>query len=123
MKAFFEISELSCSYGEKIVLRIDELTIPKGEMVFIVGQSGCGKSTILEALGLMNDTIVKNEKTVFNNLLFLRMKIFVQSCFIVSTGKTQKLLIKPAVRRYHIHGFSMTVAEHCIGFSIVPEVH
>lgn len=66
MKAFFEISELSCSYGEKIVLRIDELTIPKGEMVFIVGQSGCGKSTILEALGLMNDTIVKNEKTVFN---------------------------------------------------------
>ncbi|MCL2651488.1 MAG: ABC transporter ATP-binding protein, partial [Candidatus Azobacteroides sp.] len=34
----------------------------KGEVVFIVGQSGCGKSTILETLGLMNNTILSAEK-------------------------------------------------------------
>lgn len=66
MENFFEIENLSCSYGERVVLKMEHLTIPKGEMVFIVGQSGCGKSTILEALGLMNNTIVKNDKTVFN---------------------------------------------------------
>jgi ABC-type lipoprotein export system ATPase subunit len=40
------------------VLEIDSLQIPKGKVVFFVGPSGVGKSTILETLGFMNKTIV-----------------------------------------------------------------
>ena len=71
MENYFEIKNLKCSYeckatNPKVVLQADELTIPKGEMVFIVGQSGCGKSTILETLGLMNNTIQSAGKfTIF----------------------------------------------------------
>ena len=71
MNNYFEIKNLRCSYecnnsNPKIVLQADELNIPKGEVVFITGQSGCGKSTILEALGLMNNTILSAEKfTIF----------------------------------------------------------
>ena len=59
----FEIKNLKCSYknrGEnnsRFVLEIKELDLVAGEVVFIIGPSGIGKSTILETLGLMNDTI------------------------------------------------------------------
>jgi len=61
MNNYFEIENLKCSYDQKrVVLEIEKLEIPKGKVVFIVGQSGYGKSTILETLGLMNNTIVAN---------------------------------------------------------------
>ena len=67
MSCYFEIKNLKCSYEckathPKVVLNVDELIIPKGEVVFIIGKSGCGKSTILETLGLMNNTILSAEK-------------------------------------------------------------
>ena len=67
MVDYFEIKKLKCSYeckatNPKVVLQVDELRIFKGEIVFMVGQSGCGKSTILETLGLMNNTILSVEK-------------------------------------------------------------
>ncbi len=42
--------------NERKVLSIDELAINSGEITFIVGVSGAGKSTMLETIGLMNDT-------------------------------------------------------------------
>lgn len=69
MEKLFEISELQCSYDKrehkKIVLDIRHLIIPKGKKVFIVGESGIGKSTILEVLGMMNNTIVPDNKSKF----------------------------------------------------------
>lgn len=59
----FEIKNLNCAYKEygrersRIVLHIKELNIPAGKLVFIIGSSGIGKSTILETLGLMNNTL------------------------------------------------------------------
>lgn len=69
MDTLFEISNLRCSYDKEnhggIVLDIRHLVIPKGRKVFIVGESGIGKSTILEVLGLMNNTIVPDPATRF----------------------------------------------------------
>lgn len=72
MLQLFEIEKLRCSYDKhyregksKVVLEIEHLVIPRGKKVFIVGESGIGKSTILETLGLMNNTIVSNDATRF----------------------------------------------------------
>lgn len=72
MKKLFEIENLRCSYDKnyregisKIVLEIRKLALPKGRKIFIVGESGIGKSTILEVLGLMNNTIVPSDKSKF----------------------------------------------------------
>jgi ABC-type lipoprotein export system ATPase subunit len=54
----FSINNLFCQYKESVnpVLHIAELQIKRGDIVFFVGPSGVGKSTLLETLGLMNDT-------------------------------------------------------------------
>jgi ABC-type lipoprotein export system ATPase subunit len=72
MDKLFEIERLRCSYDRisdpespKIVLEIERLEIPRGQKVFIVGESGIGKSTILEVIGMMNNTIVDDPSTVF----------------------------------------------------------
>lgn len=72
MKKLFEIANLRCSYDRnyhegisKVVLEISDLIIPKGRKIFIVGESGIGKSTILEVLGLMNNTVVPQENSKF----------------------------------------------------------
>lgn len=68
----FTINDLRCSYERPyqegrshIVLEIHDLKLERGHKVFIVGESGIGKSTILETLGMMNDTIVPDASTRF----------------------------------------------------------
>jgi len=57
----YNIQKTQCSYdGRKVVLDIEHLTIPQGEIIFFVGPSGVGKSTILETLGMMNNTILSS---------------------------------------------------------------
>ena len=72
MNKLFEIENLRCSYDKhyreglsKVILEINNLIIPKGKKVFIVGESGIGKSTILETIGLMNKTFIKSENSKF----------------------------------------------------------
>lgn len=76
MSNLFEIEKLRCSYDKhyeegksKVVLEIERLNIERGKKVFIVGESGIGKSTILETLGMMNNTIVPDAdaKFIFND--------------------------------------------------------
>ena len=56
----FKIPELNCSYNQNdIVLKIKDLTIPAKKISVLLGISGAGKSTFLETLGLMNNTIIK----------------------------------------------------------------
>lgn len=73
MGLLFELKDLRCSYDKKyqegiskVVLEISHLIIPRGKRIFIVGESGIGKSTILETLGMMNNTIVPSNDTVFS---------------------------------------------------------
>ena len=72
MDKLFEIENLRCSYDKnyhegisKVVLQIKKIVFPKGKKIFIVGESGIGKSTILEVLGLMNNTIIPDTATKF----------------------------------------------------------
>ncbi|WP_235299139.1 ABC transporter ATP-binding protein [Portibacter marinus] len=66
----YDISNLECQYiPGTTVLKIPNLQIPKGKLVFVLGVSGIGKSTFIETLGLMNRTIHVTEETSvkFNN--------------------------------------------------------
>lgn len=66
----YKIKNLLCQYksGKNPVLFVDDLEINKGDIVFFLGASGVGKSTILETLGLMNNTIYPQSNTVFDFL-------------------------------------------------------
>jgi lipoprotein-releasing system ATP-binding protein len=68
----FEIKNLDCVYpgSNNEVLSIKELQIKRGLLTFLVGESGIGKSTLLETLGVMNNTIKLNntKSTSFNFL-------------------------------------------------------
>ena len=64
----YRLKNINCSYEKSVrpVLEIDELEIDSNEVVFFVGPSGVGKSTILETLGLMNNTVLnKNDDSLF----------------------------------------------------------
>lgn len=67
MTNIFEIENLDCKYpGSAVpVLKIEKLSVKSGSIVFFIGASGVGKSTILETLGLMNNTISSNPNTKF----------------------------------------------------------
>lgn len=60
----YDIKNLNCKYASNLnpVLHIENLCIEKGKKTFFIGASGVGKSTILETLGLMNNTIFSPEK-------------------------------------------------------------
>ncbi|MEO6993155.1 MAG: ATP-binding cassette domain-containing protein [Lacunisphaera sp.] len=42
-----ELQDLTCGYGEKIVLEGIAFAVKRAEIFFIIGGSGCGKSTLL----------------------------------------------------------------------------
>lgn len=69
VKSIYEIRDLRCAYDKRrVVLHIEELDIPQGKVVFFVGPSGIGKSTILETLGLMNNTVLSAEKIEYSGM-------------------------------------------------------
>lgn len=58
------VKNLECAYSsDRIVLKVENLEIPRGKLVFIIGKSGVGKSTFIETLGIMNNTILDREDT------------------------------------------------------------
>ncbi len=53
------VRNLSCAYNSgDVVLTVNDLDLPSGQLIFVIGKSGIGKSTFIETLGVMNDTIV-----------------------------------------------------------------
>jgi phospholipid/cholesterol/gamma-HCH transport system ATP-binding protein len=50
-KALVTLEDVSFGYGSRLVLHDIDLTVPKGEVVAIMGGSGTGKTTILRLIG------------------------------------------------------------------------
>jgi len=64
MEHIFSIKHLKAGYlPNKPVIEIEHLNFNKGKVTFILGKSGIGKSTLLELLGLMNNTILSDSET------------------------------------------------------------
>lgn len=52
-----EVSELSVQFGAQPVLRGIELSIPRGQTLSVIGESGCGKTVLLKTIiGLVRPT-------------------------------------------------------------------
>ena len=51
------IENLKCGFGKHEILHGISLTIPKGQITAIVGQSGCGKTTFLKTLNRMVEAV------------------------------------------------------------------
>ena len=61
-----EARNIRCSYtGDRTALQVNQLDIPAGQLTFILGVSGVGKSTILETLGLMSNTLLTQSDSQF----------------------------------------------------------
>ena len=61
-----EIENLICRYStnQPKVLHIPKLTFESGKLYFILGKSGIGKSTLIETLGMMENTIDMEEELI-----------------------------------------------------------
>ncbi len=53
--AFIEVQQLAKRYGATTVFQALSFSVKKGEFVAIVGESGVGKSTLLNCLGALDD--------------------------------------------------------------------
>lgn len=50
MSRTLTIENLTCKYEEQVVLESLSLKVKKGEIVCLLGASGCGKTTLLKAI-------------------------------------------------------------------------
>lgn len=67
-----EVTKLNKAYEDKTIFHDFSMTVGEGEMLAICGESGCGKTTLLNIIGLLEpfdsgEVIVKGQKNVKPN--------------------------------------------------------
>ena len=66
-EVLYNIQSLKCSYdGTGELVHANGINIEQGNIYFVLGKSGVGKSTFIEALGLMNDTMHEQSNCSLN---------------------------------------------------------
>lgn len=89
-------------------MRIDELNLPKGKILFVVGLSGVGKSTLLETLACMHNCLVDSEETQFD------LNFSGQEVSLMSTWKKGEKAISELRKQYFSFIFQQsTFLEDC----------
>lgn len=63
-----ELSEIGRAFTDRKVLRGVSLNVDRGEMVALVGSSGCGKTTLLNVIGGLDDLYTGEAKLLGRNL-------------------------------------------------------
>ena len=53
--ALVELKQVTCGYGERVILRDVDLVVPRGSVVALMGTSGGGKTTVLRLIGRQID--------------------------------------------------------------------
>ncbi len=51
--ALVELRQVTCGYGERVILRDVDLVVPRGSVLALMGVSGGGKTTVLRLIGRM----------------------------------------------------------------------
>ncbi len=77
MSALIEVRGLSKSFGDATVLHSVDVSVQKGEILTILGQSGGGKSTLLRCINLLEtpdggDITIAGEQVVTNGRVVVR---------------------------------------------------
>ena len=85
--AALDVIDLSCSRGNSRILDIDRILLPENSIVAVVGDNGCGKSTLAEALcGL-----IPSDGSVALGGSFLSYKQRQQQCYMVMQDVNRQL--------------------------------
>lgn len=69
-ETIIEIKNILCSYGKNnSILHVEKFHLNRSEIVFLLGPSGIGKSTLIEAMGLINNTALKEDNCSSMNFI------------------------------------------------------
>lgn len=119
--AFFEVTDLHKSFGNKEVLKGVSLTLDKGQIMAVIGDSGNGKTTFLRCLNFLTEadtgTISINGETIFDanvplkpselrkkrmkmGLVFQSYNLFPQYTVLKNTYLAANLLVKEEASAY-----------------------
>jgi phosphate transport system ATP-binding protein len=75
------INDLTLFYGEKLIFKKMNFTIPPHTITAIIGPSGCGKSTLLRCINRMNDLIPDTK--IQGSVIIDRQDIYAQGVDVV----------------------------------------